>query len=80
VGEALRLVLAIGPDLQAADEQRRQDVFGLVIRPDADATAPWRNVRVIMRRDVVLTPVSRMHHERLKWLSSQPVPNILRHK
>jgi hypothetical protein len=34
---------------------------------------------VIMRRDVVITPVSRMHHERLEWLSSQPIPNILRH-
>jgi hypothetical protein len=72
-------VLAVSFDFEAANEQRRKDVFGLIVRPYADATATRRNVRVIMGRDVVLTPFSRVHHERLEWLSGQPIPNILRH-
>jgi hypothetical protein len=72
-------VLAVSFDFEAANEQRRKDVFGLIVRPYTDATATRRNVRVIMGRDLVLTPVSRVHHERLEWLSGQSVPNILRH-
>ena len=75
----LRLVLTVGFDLEAADEQCRQDILSLVIGPDADATTTWRNVGVIMRRNIVLTTVGRIHHERLKWLSSQPVSDVLRH-
>jgi hypothetical protein len=72
-------MLAVGPDLQSADEQRRQNVFSFVIRPNADPATTRRNVRVIMRWDIVFTPISHMHYERLKWLCSQPIPNILRH-
>jgi hypothetical protein len=75
----LRFVLAVSFDLEAANEQRRKDVFGLIVGPYADAIATRRNVRVIMGWDVVLTPFSRVHHERLEWLSDQPIPNILRH-
>lgn len=34
---------------------------------------------MIMSWDVVLTPVSRVNHERLKWLGSQSIANVLRH-
>jgi hypothetical protein len=76
---ALRHVLAVRLDLNTADEQRRQNGFGLIVRPNADATATRGNVCVIMRWDLVLTTVGRVHDKRLKWLGSQPVPNVLRH-
>jgi len=76
---ALRLVLAVRLDLNTADEQRRQNGFGLIVRPNADATATRGNVCVIMRWDLVPTTRGRVHDKRLKWLSSQPVPKVLRH-
>jgi hypothetical protein len=52
----LRFVLAVGPDLQAADEQRRQDVFGLVIRPNADATAMLLDVPELFANPLWVAP------------------------
>jgi len=79
IGPRLRLVFAVGLHLKAADEQCRQDVLSLVIGPNADATSAWRDMRVIVGRNFVLTTVGRKYNKRLKWLSSQPMPNVLCH-
>jgi hypothetical protein len=34
---------------------------------------------VIMGSNIVLATIGSMHNKGLKWLSSQPIPNILRH-
>src|SRR4051812_37777966 len=56
---SLSIVFAVGSELQPANQQGRQDVLGLIVRPNADPTASRGNVRVIMRRNIVLTPVTR---------------------
>ncbi len=76
---ALRLVLTVGLDLKPADKQGRQNVLSLVIGPNADASARWRDMGVIVRRNIVLAAIGSVHNKWLKWLRSQPIPDVLRH-
>jgi len=71
--------LAVGSGFQPADKQSRQDVLGLIVRPDADPPATRRNLSMIVRRDIILAAVCGMHYEGQKWLSSQSIANILCH-
>jgi hypothetical protein len=66
----LRLVLPVRFDLKPADEQCGQDRLRVIIRPNADATPRWRNMRVIVGRNIVLTAIGCIHDKGLKWLSS----------
>ena len=71
--------LSVRSYLQSTDEQGREDVLRLVVSPDADATTGRGNMRVIVRRHIILAPVGSMHHKRLEWLGSQSVANVFRH-
>jgi hypothetical protein len=75
----LLFMVPVGPDFEPADEQCRQNVFGLVIGPYAHTSPAGRNVGVVMRRNIIFTTVSRVHHKRLKWLSRQSITDVLRH-
>lgn len=71
--------LAIRAHFKVADQQRREDVFRFVIRPNTNASASRGNVRVIVRRNIVFAAVCRIDNERQKRLSSESLANILRH-
>ena len=76
---ALRLVLTVGLDLKPADKQGWQNVLSLVLGPNADASARWRNMGVIVRRNIIIAAIGSVHNKWLKWLRGQPIPNVLRH-